>query len=71
MDLILRFDKLQMEGRTNGLYNVSERGITERKKAIFENPFLNAHLHINMNSHINFQKNPSRGLGEVALTNFF
>ena len=36
-----------------------------------ENPYLNAHLHINMNSHIYFQENPSRGLGGVAITNFY
>ena len=28
---------------------VSKRGITERKRAIIENPHLNAHLHININ----------------------
>ena len=31
---------------------VSERGITERKKPKIEKPYLNAHLHINMKSHI-------------------
>ena len=31
---------------------VSKRGITERKRAKIENPYLNAHLHINMNSYI-------------------
>ena len=41
---------------------VSKRGITERKRAKIENPYLNAHLHINMKSHIYFQENPSRGL---------
>ena len=49
---------------------VSKRGITEKKRAKIENPYLNAHLHINMNSHINFQENPSSGLGGVAITNF-
>ena len=44
---------------------VSKRGITERKKAKIENPYLNAHLHINMNSHIYFQENPSSSLGGV------
>ena len=44
---------------------------TERKRAKIENPLLNAHLPINMNSHIYFQENPSNGLGGVALTNFF
>ena len=48
-----------------------KRGITERKKAKTENPYLNAHLHINMNSHIYFQETPSSGLGGVAITNFF
>ena len=45
----------------NGKYwaEVSKRGITERKRAQIENPYLNAHLHINMNSHIYFQENPS------------
>ena len=38
---------------------VSKRGITEKKRAKIENPYLNAHLHINMNSHIYFQENPS------------
>ena len=50
---------------------VSKRGITGRKKAKFENPYLNAHLHINMNSHICFQENPSSSLGGVAITIFF
>ena len=50
---------------------VSKRGITERKRAKIENPYLNAHLHINMNSHIYFQENPLSGLGGVAITNFF
>ena len=50
---------------------VSKRGITERKRAKIENPYLNAHLHINMNSHIYFQENPSSGLGGVVITNFF
>ena len=31
---------------------VSKRGITERNRAKIENPYLNAHLHINMNLHI-------------------
>ena len=31
---------------------VSKKDITERKKAKIENPYLNAHLHININSHI-------------------
>ena len=31
---------------------VSKKGITERIRAKIENPYLNAHLHINMNSHI-------------------
>ena len=50
---------------------VSKRGITERKRAKTENPYPNAHLNINMNSHIYFQENPSSGLGGVAITNFF
>ena len=50
---------------------VSKRGITERKRAKIENPYLNAHLHINMISHIYFQENPSSGLGGVAITIFF
>ena len=56
----------------NGKYwaEVSKRGITERKRAQIINPYLNAHLHINMNSHIHFQENPSSGLGGVAITNF-
>ena len=57
----------------NGKYwaEVSKRGKTERKGAQIENPNLNAHLHINMNSHIKFHENPSSGLGGVAITNFF
>ena len=57
----------------NGKYwaKVSKRGITERKRDKIENPYLNAHLHINMNSHIYFQENLSSGLGGVAITNFF
>ena len=31
---------------------VSKRGITEQKRAKIENPYLNAHLQININSHI-------------------
>ena len=50
---------------------VSKRGITDRKRAKIENPYLNAHLHINMNSHIYFQENPSSDLGGVAITIFF
>ena len=50
---------------------VSKKGITVRKRAKIENPYLNAHLHINMNSHIYFQENPSNSLGEVVITNFF
>ena len=40
----------------NGKYwaEVSKRGITKKKKDKIENPHLNAHLHINMNSHIYF-----------------
>ena len=47
-----------------------KRGITEKKKDEIENPYLNAHLHINMNSHIYFLEHPSSGLGGVAITNF-
>ena len=50
--------------------NVSKRGITGRKRAKIENPYLNAHLHINI-SHIYFQENPSNGRGGVAITSFF
>ena len=50
---------------------ISKRGITESKRAKFENPSLNAHQHININSHIYFQENPSSGLGGVAITSFF
>ena len=53
------------------LAKVSKRGITERKGAKIENPYLNAHLHINMISYIYFQENPSNGLGGVAITSFF
>ena len=57
----------------NGKYwtKVSKRGITERKRAKIENPYLAARLHINMISHIYFQENPSNGLGGVAITSFF
>ena len=57
----------------NGKYwaKVSKRRIIERKEAKIENPYLNAYLHINMNSHIYFQENPLRGLGGVAITNFY
>ena len=69
MDLILRFDRMQMEGRTNGQYQkmeyLREKGLKLKK------PYLNAHLHINIISHIYFQENPSSGLGEVAITHFF
>ena len=50
---------------------VSKREITERKRAKIENPYLNAHLHITMISHIYFQENPSSGLGGVAIMSFF
>ena len=50
---------------------VSKRGITEKKRTKIENPYHIAHLHINMNSHIYFQENPSRGLGEVAVKIFY
>ena len=50
---------------------VSKRGITERKRAKIENPYLNAHLHINMISHIYFQENPSNSLGGEAIMSFF
>ena len=50
---------------------VSKRGITEKKRDKIENPYLIGYLHINMNSHIYFQKNPSRGLGGVVITNFY
>ena len=57
----------------NGKYwaKVSKRRIIEKKGAKIENPYLNAYLHINMNSHIYFQENPLRGLGGVAITNFY
>ena len=51
--------------------NESKGEITERKRAKIENPYLNVHLHINMNSHIYFQENPLRGLGGVAISIFF
>ena len=50
---------------------VSKRSITERKRAKIENPYLNAHLYININSHIYFKETPSSGLGGVAITNLF
>ena len=50
---------------------VSKRGITERKSIKIKNPYLNAHLHINMNSHIQIHENPSKGQRGVALTSFF
>ena len=49
---------------------VSKRGITERKRAKIENPYLNVQLHINLNSHIYFQENPSNSLGGVAIKLF-
>ena len=49
---------------------VSRRGITERKGARTENTYLYAHLHINMNSHIYFQENPSSGLWELRQRTF-
>ena len=42
-----------------------------RKRAKIENPCLNAHQHININSHIEFQENHSNGIGGVAITIFF
>ena len=51
---------------------VLKRGITKKKRdKIKKKPYPNAYLHINMNSHIYFQENPSRGLGGVAITNFY
>ena len=57
----------------NGKYwaKVSKRGKLREKEARIENPYLNAHLHININSHIYFQENLSSGLEGVAITNFF
>ena len=48
-----------------------QKGATERKRAKIENPYLNAYVHINMNSHISYQENPLNGLGGVAIMNFF
>ena len=47
----------------NGKYwaKVSKRGIIERKRAKIENPYLNAHLHINMNLHIYFSRKSFKG----------
>ena len=42
-----------------------------RKRAKIENSCLNAHQHININSHIEFQENHSNGIGGVAITIFF
>ena len=39
---------------------VSKRGITERKRAKIENPYLNARLRINMNSHLFSRKSFKR-----------
>ena len=50
---------------------VSKTGITEGKRAKIENPYLNAHLHISIISHIYFQKKPSNRLGGVAITSLF
>ena len=74
MDLILRFDVLQtevlwmvnIEQKYQKRKYLREKGLTK-----IENPYLNTHLHINMNSHIYIQENPSSGLGGVAITNFF
>ena len=44
-------------------------GITERKRAKIENPFLNAYLQLKINSQILCQENPSNGLGGVAIMN--
>ena len=54
MDLILRFDVLRTEvlWMANIGQKYQKRRITERKNAKIENLYLNAHLHINMNSHI-------------------
>ena len=75
MGLIYRFDVIFFFNRSvlDGKHwaKVSKRGITERKRAKIENPYLNAHLHITMNSHIYFQENHSNGLGGVAITSFF
>ena len=37
---------------------VSKREITMKKRDKTENHYLNAYLHININSHIYFQENP-------------
>ena len=46
----------------NGKYwaKVSKRGIIERKRAKIENSYLNAYLHINMNSYL-FSKKSFKG----------
>ena len=49
MDLMERSDVLQL---VNIGQKYQKRGITGRKRAKIENPYLNEHLQINMNSHI-------------------
>ena len=53
-----------------GQTNQKGKQLREKRDKI-ENPYLNVHLHININSHIYFKENPSRGLGGVAISNFF
>ena len=49
---------------------VSKRRITVGKRIKIENPYLNAQLHVNMCSHIEFQENPLNGLDGVAIKTF-
>ena len=73
MALILRFDMLRTE--VLWMVNIGQKyqkgELLRKKRDNIENPYLNAYLHININSHIYFQENPSRGLGGVAITNFY
>ena len=47
---VLRTEVLWMKKKT--LDRSIKRGITDRKRAKIENPYLNSHLHINMNLRI-------------------
>ena len=73
MDLIYRFDVLLTGSVVADKHwaKLSKRGITESKRAKIANPYLNAHLHINMISHIYFQEIPLNGQGGAATTRFY
>ena len=73
IEVVEKFDVLRTE--VLQVVNIGQKyqkgGRTERKGVKTENPYLKAHLHININPHIYLQERSSNGLGGSAITNFF